>query len=122
MPDCQQPRYAHLSGSIDSSKCVRLRRCLATAATISSVSKGGAGDGLARLAAAKDRWLHQVRGQFAADERIVAAWLSGSMGRGVGDEWADLDIHLVVTDYSSEQVLAVPADAEALGDLLMWVD
>lgn len=74
------------------------------------------------LLAARARWLGGFRLQVAEDPRIVAAWLSGSMGRGDGDEWADLDIHLIASDESSGLVLATPADAEVFGELLIWCD
>jgi len=35
------------------------------------------------------------------DERIRAVWLEGSLARGLGDDWSDLDIHLAVTDPES---------------------
>src|SRR4029077_6324408 len=34
----------------------------------------------------------------AADDRIVSAWLSGSLGRGEGDAWSDVDVTCVVDE------------------------
>lgn len=33
-----------------------------------------------------------------ADARILGAWLSGSFGQGVGDEYSDIDLHCYVAD------------------------
>ena len=41
-----------------------------------------------------------------ADERIVAAWLHGSMGRGTQDDWSDIDLFIVVADEQMEVVAA----------------
>ena len=37
----------------------------------------------------------------ADDEHIRAVWLEGSLARGLGDDWSDLDLHLAVTDLES---------------------
>ena len=34
------------------------------------------------------------------DQRVIAAWLSGSLSRGDGDGLSDIDLHIVVTDES----------------------
>ena len=34
------------------------------------------------------------------DERVRAAWLSGSFGRGMEDDWSDLDLHVAVADHA----------------------
>ncbi len=41
-----------------------------------------------------------------ADQRVVAAWLFGSFGRGTADEWSDLDLHLVIADEHAEALKA----------------
>ena len=43
-----------------------------------------------------------------ADTRVVAAWLSGSFGRGDAaiDAWSDLDLHIAVEDESLSAFLA----------------
>ena len=33
-----------------------------------------------------------------ADERIVAAWLGGSFGTGIADDYSDIDLHLLIAD------------------------
>lgn len=32
------------------------------------------------------------------DESVVAAWLGGSLARGVADDWSDIDLHVLVED------------------------
>lgn len=58
-----------------------------------------------------------------ADERIVAAWLHGSMGRDAHDDWSDIDLWIVVAD---EHMKAVGFEREAflreLGPLLLTVE
>lgn len=38
------------------------------------------------------------------DPRIDAAWLGGSVARGIADDWSDLDVHLAVADADSFDV------------------
>jgi len=42
----------------------------------------------------------------SADERIVAAFLSGSHARGEADEYSDLDLGLITTDEAFENVMS----------------
>ena len=41
-----------------------------------------------------------------ADERVVAAFLSGSYARGTADSYSDLDLGLITTDAAYEDFLA----------------
>ena len=50
--------------------------------------------------------LTQITDYLASDPRIMAAWLFGSLGRGDADEWSDIDIFVVVTDESLQDVVA----------------
>jgi hypothetical protein len=56
-----------------------------------------------RYAAAREDLLQRVLRALSADERVIAAWLSGSEGRGEGDAWADYDLHVAIDNdvYSS---------------------
>ncbi len=38
---------------------------------------------------------------LSADQRVRAAWLGGSVGRGGGDEFSDLDFTIVVNDWDA---------------------
>jgi predicted nucleotidyltransferase len=66
---------------------------------------------LHRYVAEKERLLKRIRQALEADPRVVAAWLSGSFGRGEGDAWADYDLHVVVRD---EDLLSFLADRSTL--------
>lgn len=46
----------------------------------------------------RDALFGRIREELEADERVVAAWLAGSFGRGTEDAWSDLDLHVVVRD------------------------
>jgi predicted nucleotidyltransferase len=60
---------------------------------------------LTRYAAAKEYILQRIVEALSVDERVVAAWLSGSVGRGDGDEWADYDLHVAIHDGAMESFL-----------------
>lgn len=53
---------------------------------------------LSEYAKERDALLEQIRNVLEADARVMAAWLSGSFGRGEEDEWSDLDLHLAIAD------------------------
>lgn len=40
----------------------------------------------------RDRLLDRLVASLERDERVVAAWLSGSLGRGTADAWSDVDV------------------------------
>ncbi|CAN5647347.1 hypothetical protein BH09CHL1_BH09CHL1_12020 [soil metagenome] len=54
------------------------------------------------LASHRDALIEQVQKQLAGDERVVAAWLHGSIGRGERDAWSDIDLVVLIeeTHYS----------------------
>jgi hypothetical protein len=35
---------------------------------------------------------------LTADDRVLGAWLDGSLGQGAGDAWSDVDLHCYVAD------------------------
>ena len=62
------------------------------------------------------------------DDRVVAAFVGGSVARGAADEWSDLDIYVIVGD--EDGVLVVPrqladevardaAEQEAIEDFVL---
>jgi hypothetical protein len=55
-------------------------------------------DALARRRAERDDLFARVEALLRADRRIVAAWLTGSLGREDGDDLSDLDIWIVIRD------------------------
>jgi predicted nucleotidyltransferase len=60
----------------------------------------------ASFAKARERLLGRIAEALRQDERVVAAWLSGSFGRGEEDEWADLDVHVAIDDAALGSFLA----------------
>src|SRR4051794_20008559 len=42
--------------------------------------------------------IERLREVLTADERIQSAWLSGSLGKGTGDAWSDVDVTCVVAE------------------------
>lgn len=54
----------------------------------------------------RDRLLDRLTAILEADQRVRAAWLSGSFGRGTEDGLSDLDLHLAVDDRHLEHWLA----------------
>lgn len=50
--------------------------------------------------------LQRVLAVLQADQRVVAAWLFGSRGRGTNDVLSDLDLWVVVKDEAIEEVCA----------------
>ncbi len=68
----------------------------------------------------REGMLQRIVQQLADDERVVAAWLYGSLGRNDGDALSDIDVRIVVADPFSE---AMNADRQAyaarVGPLLL---
>jgi hypothetical protein len=50
----------------------------------------------------RDEHLEQILAFLRNDERFVAAWLTGSIGRNEGDELSDFDLRVVVADAYAE--------------------
>ncbi|MCI0398220.1 MAG: hypothetical protein L0332_16520 [Chloroflexi bacterium] len=57
---------------------------------------------LSDYAVAGDQLLQEIVTQLEADNRVVAAWLAGSLGRGEGDAISDLDVTVVLTDEAAQ--------------------
>lgn len=59
----------------------------------------------------------------AQDERVVAAFLGGSLAAGSADEWSDLDIYLITTDEAFQDFLhGRKAFIQRLGQLVFLED
>jgi hypothetical protein len=65
------------------------------------------------FAQARESLLAAIVDSLRTDERFVAAWLSGSYGRGEQTWSSDLDIHVVVAEAYSESLCAMPWPAGA---------
>jgi hypothetical protein len=68
-------------------------------------------DELAHHRAERDAFLARAVAMLRADPRVVAAWLTGSLGRGDGDDLSDLDVWIVVRD---DAMAAVAAERQAI--------
>jgi predicted nucleotidyltransferase len=53
---------------------------------------------LERQVRARAEWLTQAADQLAADERVEAVVLAGSLARGGGDAWSDIDLIVCVNE------------------------
>ena len=56
----------------------------------------------AEYAQARERLLERIAAGLAADRRFMAAWLSGSYGRGEQDAVSDIDLSEAKTGKSRE--------------------
>ena len=73
--------------------------------------------------AERDVLLQRITAHLSADERVVAAWLHGSLGRGGADAFSDIDLWLVVPDAHSADMLAGrQAYAAQFGPVLLVQD
>jgi hypothetical protein len=66
---------------------------------------------LQEYADSRDALLERIVTALTADDRVTAAWLSGSFGRGEADAWADFDLEIAIRD---EHVISFLADRPAL--------
>ncbi|HEX4303111.1 MAG TPA: nucleotidyltransferase domain-containing protein [Rhizomicrobium sp.] len=56
---------------------------------------------------------------LSADDRIQSAWLTGSLGRGAGDVFSDVDVAVIVPDAAFDEVLkAYTADRSAIAPVV----
>jgi len=56
-----------------------------------------------------DEYLHALISKVESDDRIIAAWLEGSFGRGNADRYSDLDIHLLLAQAHVDEFRAKTA-------------
>ncbi len=61
---------------------------------------------LSNLRAQRENTIERLTALLLTDERCVAAWLFGSIGRGDGDDLSDIDVWIVVRDADCESVVA----------------
>jgi hypothetical protein len=70
--------------------------------------------------AEREAVLQRIITQLASEERVVAAWLHGSLGRGASDALSDIDVRIIVADALSEALNAErQACASRVGPLLL---
>lgn len=63
-------------------------------------------DILIQRQAERNALLQRALTLLEGDQRIVAAWLYGSLGRADADEWSDIDLWLVAADEYTDDLLA----------------
>ena len=66
---------------------------------------GGTSDRLQERARRRAEWLSTATVRLEQDDRIAAAWVFGSEGRGDADELSDLDVFVAVAEPGAEEVL-----------------
>ncbi len=54
----------------------------------------------------RDECLYLLSDLLRADQRALGCWLAGSLGRGEGDEWSDLDLLVAVDPTSQNEFVA----------------
>jgi len=69
---------------------------------------------------ARETLLADISATLKNDERLVAAWLAGSYGRGEQGMFSDLDLHVVVANAYRERLCATPwmSGAKTTGERL----
>jgi predicted nucleotidyltransferase len=67
------------------------------------------------LAQHRDALIERTQEQLPRDERVVAAWLHGSLGRDSADDWSDIDLVVLIED---KHVTEFWADRQALFDAI----
>lgn len=78
-------------------------------------------DVLAERQRRRDAWLERAIGTMAADDRILAAWVVGSLGRGDADALSDVDLCVVVDGERGAAILAGVDEVARFG-ALAWAD
>jgi predicted nucleotidyltransferase len=77
-------------------------------------------DMVARQAVRRDAWLREVAHELEEDDRMLAAWLVGSLGDGSADELSDIDMVVVIDERYAEAVLSHPAEEVARFGETVW--
>jgi hypothetical protein len=62
-----------------------------------------------RYAAERDALLQAIETGLPGDERVIATWLVGSIGRGEGDGSSDLDLWVVIRDDAIARIADDPS-------------
>jgi hypothetical protein len=69
------------------------------------------------MTAVHDRFVSDCLDMLTRDERVVAAWLEGSLAAGSADEWSDVDLHYAIDDDSFESVSSDTEMRLVLGEI-----
>ncbi len=66
--------------------------------------------------------IESARSVLAADSRVAAAWIGGSIAAGTGDRWSDVDLRLAVAEADLPAVIdALPETLPAIHPVLGWL-
>lgn len=77
--------------------------------------------GLDGLAGARQQWLEQTIAMLSGLPYVAGVWLVGSLGRGAGDVFSDVDLVVAVDDTVPAEVLADPAAGLGLPGRQLYV-
>jgi predicted nucleotidyltransferase len=78
---------------------------------------------LRRFEHERDALVEQAHSVLAADPRLVAAWLFGSLGRSDADELSDIDLFVSTADEHHDQIVSNrPAFMAQLGEPLLILE
>jgi predicted nucleotidyltransferase len=78
------------------------------------------GAALAARARRRDAWLADAARRLRTDERVAAAWLFGSLGRGDADDLSDVDLFVALDHVSADDLDRVDEWLGKLGELSRW--
>ncbi|KEO82511.1 nucleotidyltransferase domain-containing protein [Tumebacillus flagellatus] len=71
----------------------------------------------------RNEWVERLRDEFLQDPRVQAVWLGGSLGRGGGDSWSDVDFYVAVEEAEFELFFSeVPERIAAMQPVLHHTD
>jgi lysophospholipase L1-like esterase/predicted nucleotidyltransferase len=76
---------------------------------------------LDRLASARQQWLEQTIAILAGLPYVAGVWLVGSLGRGEGDAFSDVDLVVAVDANVAAEVIADPASGLGLPGRQLYV-
>jgi predicted nucleotidyltransferase len=69
--------------------------------------------------AAQDKLIADITAALEKDARIEAAWLAGSLGRGQGDAFSDVDVLVLCAEGRGAEVAAAYADPSAIAKAVL---
>jgi predicted nucleotidyltransferase len=76
-----------------------------------------------QVRSAREHSLARIAREMAADDRVNAVWLGGSLGRGEGDALSDIDIAVVMAPECDAELVAERVKiVERFGSLVLYLD
>jgi hypothetical protein len=69
----------------------------------------------------RDQIIEGFTARAEGDDRVAALFLGGSLGKGVGDDWSDVDVILAVRpEHHGALVSEVRAWADSVAEVVLW--